>query len=94
MYDSGLMSWYLYIIRSDKNNLYTGIAKDYERRFLEHLTGINGAKFFRSQNPEKIVYLESHKNRSEASKAESFIKSLSRTQKINFIKSHFPNILD
>jgi putative endonuclease len=88
------MNWYLYIIKTEENTLYTGIAKDYERRFLEHLSGVGGAKFFRRYTPDKIVYLEEHSNRSKASVAEAYIKSLSAKEKRAFIKSYFPNILD
>jgi putative endonuclease len=88
------MTWYLYIIQTEGNTLYTGISTDYERRFLEHLSGVGGAKFFRRSPPQKIVYLESHNNRSEASKAESYIKSLSPRQKRSLINKYFPDILN
>ena len=79
------MGWYVYIIQTEKNKLYTGIARDYERRFLEHLSGIGGAKFFRSDSPDKIVYLEQWPNRSEASKREYEIKQLKRSEKDQLI---------
>lgn len=88
------MHWYLYIILTEKNNLYTGISTDYERRFLEHLSGINGAKYFRTDVPKRIVYLEDFKNRSEASKVESQIKKLNKFSKIKLINKYFPEILD
>lgn len=83
------MDWYLYIIRTEKNKLYTGIARDYERRFLEHLSGIGGAKFFRSDSPKEIVYLEEFNDRSSASQREYEIKQLSRKQKEELINSLF-----
>lgn len=79
------MDWYVYIIQTQKNKLYTGIARDYERRFLEHLSGIGGAKFFRSDSPDKIVYLEECSDRSIASKREYEIKKLTRKQKEKLI---------
>jgi len=78
------MSWYLYIIQTEKNKLYTGIATDVERRFVEHLIGI-GAKYFRSDEPVKVVYCEQFSNRSEASMREAAIKKLSRAEKLKLI---------
>lgn len=83
--------WYVYIIKTQKNKLYTGISTDYERRFLEHLSGIGGAKFFRSDSPESIVYLEEATSRSEALKIEAEIKKLTKVKKELLIKSFIPD---
>lgn len=81
-------SWFVYIIQTLKNRLYTGITTNMERRFQEHKGDLpRGAKFFRSDKPEKIVYLEPCKTRSEALIREAQIKRLSRVQKENFIKA-------
>lgn len=80
-------TWYLYIIITNKNTLYTGITKDPEKRFLEHkdshkgIRNAKGAKFFRSVAPLKIVYLETHTSRSDASKREAIIKKMSTAEK-------------
>ena len=79
--------WWLYMIETDKGQLYTGISTNIDRRFAEHVAtyyGIRnarGAKFFRSQQPVKIVYNERFPDRSEASKAEAKTKKLSAKQK-------------
>lgn len=77
--------WYVYIIENEKGFLYTGITTDIERRFLEHTSGIKGAKFFRSSDPKTLKYVEEHPNRSEASKREAQIKKLSKKQKLELI---------
>lgn len=79
--------WFVYMIETDKQNLYTGITTDLERRFQEHLNthlGFNkkGAKFFRSQKPIKLCYSEQFSSRSSASKREAEIKKLSHLKKI------------
>ncbi|MGB0453137.1 MAG: GIY-YIG nuclease family protein [Bacteriovoracaceae bacterium] len=79
--------WYLYIIRTEKNRLYTGISTDPLRRFIEHLTGDKGAKFFRSDSPLDIEYLEVFENRSQASQREAAIKKLSRAKKLKLLDS-------
>ena len=78
--------WFVYIILTEKKRLYTGITTDIERRLKEHSGALpRGAKFFRSDRPQKIVYVEPCKNRSEASIKEAAIKKLTRLQKDNFI---------
>lgn len=82
-------AWFVYVIQTVKNRLYTGITTDIERRFQEHNGDLpRGAKFFRSDKPEKIVYLEPCKTRSEASIREAQIKRMTRLQKENFIRTH------
>ena len=81
------MSWFLYIIQTKKKRLYTGITTDVERRFEEHKSGSpKGAKFFRSDKPDKIVRTEKLKDRSEASKREYEIKAMTRAQKLKLCK--------
>lgn len=81
-----MKKWYLYMIQTEKGKLYTGIAVDVERRFLEHLSGVKGAKFFRSDPPGKLVYVEDCLNRSDASIKESATKKLTRKKKEELIK--------
>lgn len=85
-------TWYLYIIETDKGLLYTGITTDVQRRLREHrgLEGKNkGAKFFRGRYAQAVRYIESHKNRSEASKRESEIKKLGASSKRALFESGF-----
>jgi len=79
--------WEVYIILTKSGKLYTGITNDLDRRFEAHLKGQKGARFFHFSEPEKIVYRESHPNRSEASKRESAIKKMSRKEKLALIDS-------
>ena len=81
-----MTKWYLYMILTQKGKLYTGIAVDVERRFLEHLSGIKGAKFFRSDPPDRLVYVEDCLNRSDASIKESATKKLTRKNKEKLIQ--------
>ena len=84
-----MSEWFVYIILTEKKRLYTGITTNVERRFQEHSGELpRGAKFFRSDKPQKIVYVQQCKNRSEATVKEIAIKKLSRFQKENFIKDN------
>ncbi|MCO4754853.1 MAG: GIY-YIG nuclease family protein [Bacteriovoracaceae bacterium] len=79
--------WFLYIIETENNKLYTGITTDVERRFQEHLCEPKGAKFLKANPPKKVVYTEEYENRSEASKREAQVKKLSRKEKNLLIKT-------
>lgn len=84
--------WWVYIIRSCSGKLYTGISTDPERRFKEHAGEAGaggqpgrGARFFRGDPPQAIVYREPAADRSTASRREAAIKKLSRQQKLVLI---------
>lgn len=75
------MEWSVYIILCLDGSLYTGISTDVQRRFQQHLNG-TGAKFFRSHQPQRIVFVEAGHTRSTASAKENAIKRLTRQNKI------------
>jgi putative endonuclease len=77
--------YYLYILKCADNTLYTGITVDLDRRVGEHNNSKLGAKYTRARRPVKLVYSKKFTNRSLASKAESAIKKLSRTEKLKKI---------
>ncbi|EKD68011.1 MAG: hypothetical protein ACD_48C00109G0003 [uncultured bacterium] len=75
----------LYILRCKDNSLYTGIAKDLEKRLEMHRAG-TGSKYVRAKSPFAVVYTETCKDRSSASKRESAVKKLSKIEKETLIK--------
>jgi len=77
--------WHLYIVECSDKSLYTGITTDLERRVLEHNTSNKGSKYTRTRRPVKLVYNETHIDRSSSSKRESEIKKLSRGDKLKII---------
>lgn len=78
--------WQVYIVRCADDSLYTGIARDLERRIAEHNAGNGlGASYTRSRQPVRLVYREAAADRSAASKREYQIKQLSRAEKLALI---------
>jgi putative endonuclease len=77
--------WYVYIIKASDGSLYTGVTTDVERRFAEHSDTNRRARFFRGRKPLKVVYTETHSDRSSALKREAFIKKLTRERKLKLI---------
>lgn len=84
------LNWFVYMIRTQKGKLYTGISTDVVRRLLEHQEGNKGAKFFRSDGVDALLLLESGYNRSSASIREAEIKKLSRLEKLRLIHLQSP----
>jgi putative endonuclease len=80
------MNWQVYIIRCVDGSLYTGITTDMDRRFRQHAEG-RGARYFRSRQPDAVVFQESGHTRSSAARREAAIKALSRTAKIALLES-------
>lgn len=78
-------SWFVYMIRSDDDQLYTGITTDIERRWREHTQGRAGARYFRGRRPQELCLLETHSDRSSASQREWQIKQLTRRNKEQLI---------
>jgi putative endonuclease len=70
------------MLECSDGTLYTGITTDLSRRLDEHNNSPKGAKYTRARRPVSLVYSEMLENRSEASKRESRIKKMNRTQKL------------
>ncbi len=81
--------WYTYMVRCSDRTLYTGIAKDPEKRLHEHNTGKNGARYTRSRRPVRLVYQEKFTSRSAAAKREHQLKQMSRAAKQKIMRDHF-----
>jgi len=74
-------NWYVYIVRCNDGTLYTGIAKDLNRRMTEHNSDNGGAKYTRYRRPVELVYSERTESRSDALKRENQVKRMPRTKK-------------
>jgi len=74
------------MIRCGDGTLYTGIAKDVDRRFSEHLgQGPKSAKYVRGRLPLALVFRCEVGTRSEAIKEELRIKALNRQKKLALV---------
>ena len=78
------MNYYLYMLRCEDGSIYTGIAKDYLKRYEKHLSG-NGAKYTKAHkvvNIERVFLCDS---RSIACSLESKIKKYTKKKKESVI---------
>lgn len=83
------MCWYLYLIRTQKNALYTGITTDVARRFVQHQTG-KGAKALRGKGELTLAFFEEVGERSLALRLEYRIKQLTKRQKERLVAGDIP----
>lgn len=80
------MTWWVYIVRTDKGTLYTGITNNLEKRLAVHRKS-KGAKYLRLFKSFELVYKDDVLTRSEALKREAAIKKLTKSQKEAMVAS-------
>ncbi len=74
--------YYVYILRTSTNTLYTGQTNDIKRRLKEHQDKTSkSARYVRYFDLFKLVYQETFETRSEAMKREWQLKHWSRAKK-------------
>lgn len=82
--------FYVYILntigKNNKRRFYTGYTNDLYRRLEEHKAG-KGARFTKGKKKIELKYFETYINRKEAMKRELEIKTYSRKEKAELIKS-------
>ncbi|HEY5720380.1 MAG TPA: GIY-YIG nuclease family protein [Gammaproteobacteria bacterium] len=77
-----MAEWSLYLVRTCRGALYTGIATDVARRLGEHAGGgPRGSRYLRAQAPLLLVYQVRLGNRALASRAEHRVKRLPKRTK-------------
>ncbi|MDO9263335.1 MAG: GIY-YIG nuclease family protein [Desulfosalsimonadaceae bacterium] len=82
--------WWVYLLRNERNALYTGITTHVERRLKEHREKrAKGARFTRSCREITLVYHCGVGDRSLALKVEARIKRLKKYQKEIIVSSMF-----
>ena len=76
---------FVYMVRCADGTLYTGYARDLDRRTKAHNAG-RGAKYTACRRPVSLVYSERLKSRGAALKREYEIKQLARTEKEELVR--------
>jgi putative endonuclease len=84
------MGFFVYLLECRDKSLYCGYTIDVKARVAAHNKG-KAAKYTRPRRPVKLVYLEEKKTKGEALKREAEIKSFSRSQKLELVKSRENN---
>ncbi len=81
-----MSDWSVYLIRSGKGPIYTGIATDVARRLEKHRAG-RGARFLRGRGSLVLIYQCKLGSRSLALRVEYRIKRLTRVEKEEIVRT-------
>ena len=75
--------WHVYLLRCADDTLYTGIARDLDRRLRQHNGElVGGPRYTSGRRPVELLWSEQAPGRSEASQREAAIKRLPRREKL------------
>lgn len=79
-------NFYIYMVKTARDTLYTGISTDPSRREKEHNSSKRGARSLRGQRPVQLVWQSPEPlPKGEALSLEHKIKGLSRADKLRLI---------
>ncbi|WP_166268128.1 GIY-YIG nuclease family protein [Marinobacter caseinilyticus] len=77
-----MSDWSVYLVRTARGALYTGITTDVARRFAEHQAGApRGARSLRGKGPLTLAFSAPAGDRKKAAKLEWQIKQWPRVRK-------------
>ena len=79
---------FVYILRTDKNTLYTGQTNNLDKRLKQHRLG-KGAKYLRAFKSFELVYVENQATLSLALQREWQIKQWPKAKKEGLAKQAF-----
>lgn len=83
-----MSAWTVYILECADGTLYTGIARELERRLAQHngeLAG--GPKYTRGRRPVRLLWSAMAEDRGQALKREAAIKRLPKADKLRLVRS-------
>ncbi len=82
--------WFLYLIRTADNRLYTGITTDVPRRFRQHQAG-KGAKALRGKGDLQLAFSHEVGEHSLALRLEYRVKQLTKREKSASLPERMPS---
>ncbi|RLA48534.1 MAG: GIY-YIG nuclease family protein [Gammaproteobacteria bacterium] len=78
--------WHVYVLQCADGTLYTGIARDLQKRLLQHNGAqAGGPKYTRGRRPVQLMWSDTAADRGAALQREAAIKKLSRRGKLQLI---------
>jgi putative endonuclease len=80
--------WNVYILQCADGSLYTGVARDVQRRLLQHNGAlVGGPRYTRGRRPVELLWSDAAPDRSAAQRREASIKKLSRDEKLRLAQA-------
>lgn len=80
-------AWWVYMIMCRGGKIYTGVAKDPDRRFRVHASG-KGAAFTRMNPPVALLARKACPSRGAALSEEAALKKKPRAGKVSWARDH------
>jgi putative endonuclease len=77
--------WCVYILECLDGSYYTGVTNDVDARMKAHAEG-KGSRYVLSKGFSHLLCSKSYPNKSEALKAEYYIKQLPKHEKLDFLE--------
>jgi putative endonuclease len=79
--------WHVYIVQCVDTTLYTGIARDLQRRLKQHNGALEGGpKYTRGRRPVQLLWFDEVADRSTALQREAAIKKMDRSAKLELVQ--------
>ena len=79
--------WSVYVLQCADGTLYTGIARDLNRRLRQHNGElVGGPRYTSGRRPVKLLWWDTAVDRSVAQQREAAIKNLSRSEKLRLVE--------
>jgi putative endonuclease len=81
--------WHVYILRCGDGSLYTGVARNLQRRLQQHngeLAG--GSRYTRGRRPVELLWFDDAPDRGAAQRREISIKKMSRDEKLQLSRGY------
>ena len=85
--------YYVYILKCSDDSYYVGVTNDFERRVIEHNTGINKKAYTYSRRPVQLLYQNYFTDINEAIAFEKQIKGWTRAKKEALIKGAWDELI-
>lgn len=74
-------TWYVYLLQTENDKIYTGISPDVNARFDKHAVG-KGALFTKLNKPLKVLAFKAFSSKREAAMVEIQIKKIPANSKL------------
>jgi putative endonuclease len=79
--------WCVYILECKDGSYYTGITNDIDKRMVTHASG-KGSKYVKRRGFRHLIATSLCENKSDAAKAEYFIKQLPKNEKLKWFSNN------
>ncbi|CAA0126318.1 Uncharacterised protein [Halioglobus japonicus] len=81
-------AWHVYILKCADGSLYTGVARDLQRRLRQHNGAlVGGSRYTRGRRPVELLWSDTEPDRSAAQRREASIKKLTREEKLRLLQA-------